>query len=662
MSRAWRASGIALRSVASAGRSALTAAAVLVQLAACGGGGGDDAGARPNVGLGAAPAAVACGVDVASLRQTVHVSSRGRDVDGCGASTATACASIGKGLAQCDRAGCGVLVRHGLYGTTATIELRDGVSVYGGCRFDGEPDQGYRTTIEASPALGSPAIAASGLQAPTVVRGLVVIGKDETAAGIASIVLSVSRSPGLTLVDNVLVGGRGGDGSPGANAPAPGAAGVPGTAGAAGGGGGASCMASAARGSGGQGGTDVTTGLPRPTYWDCESADRGQQGQPSGDGKPGGALGSKGAYGIACNPRPADAPSDGGPGQPGGQGACGTAAQPSTLTAGRFDGAAWIASRGSDGAGGMVGGGGGGGGAGGACITYTQGYIYDGLPGGGGGAGGCGGGPGRAGQQGGASIPLVLTGAGTPFDAGSNSIVPGPGGRGGRGGDATAGGSGGSGGAGQSEPRFLYLAHWCPGIGNAGGKGGDGGAGSAGAGGHGGPSIGIAVLEGSAVAAGLDAVYAALPGLPGRGGAGGGISPGAGCGRTVGADGPHGVIGFGAAAFDFAAPPGGFLAGGEALAIGQTLSSPDRRHQLVLRADKNLCLLQGSQVVWCSVAAGFGAGNALFMQTDGNLCLYTDGASPACSNTSGHPGAFLLVRDDGRLVVSDGVNALWTRP
>ena len=195
-----------------------------------------------------------------------------------------------------------------------------------------------------------------------------------------------------------------------------------------------------------------------------------------------------------------------------------------------------------------------------------------------------------------------------------------------------------------------------------GGPGGDGGAGSAGSGGHGGPSVGIAMLGHSAAPSSLDAVYAPLPGLPSRGGVAGGVSPGSLCSRTVGPDGVNGVPGYGAATFNFAKPPGGYLAGGEALGPGQTRSSPSGIYQLIMRGDRNFCLMKGIQSLWCSVAAGFGGGDELFMQTDGNLCLYTGGGHPVCSNTSGHPGAFLLVRDDGKLVVSDGVSTLWASP
>lgn len=43
------------------------------------------------------------------------------------------------------------------------------------------------------------------------------------------------------------------------------------------------------------------------------------------------------------------------------------------------------------------------------------------------------------------------------------------------------------------------------------------------------------------------------------------------------------------------------------------------------------------------------------MQTDGNFCLYpTDGSNIWCSGTAGHPGAYLIVQDDGHIQIIDG--------
>ena len=54
----------------------------------------------------------------------------------------------------------------------------------------------------------------------------------------------------------------------------------------------------------------------------------------------------------------------------------------------------------------------------------------------------------------------------------------------------------------------------------------------------------------------------------------------------------------------------------------------------------------------------------LFMQPDGNLCLYdANGRNPSCSETTlGHRGAYLSVDDDGHIVVREGSVVLWSRP
>jgi hypothetical protein len=162
---------------------------------------------------------VSCGdADLSRLASRIYVSPTGADTPTCGLAVVSPCASISSGIAACGASGCGVLVRYGLYKnkTNATVVLRSGVSVYGGCVFDG-PNRNYRTVIEATPDLppGTPAISAASINLPTTVHGLVVLGKDETAAGTASIAMTISGSKGLTLVESTLAAGRGGDGATG---------------------------------------------------------------------------------------------------------------------------------------------------------------------------------------------------------------------------------------------------------------------------------------------------------------------------------------------------------------------------------------------------------------------------------------------------------------
>ena len=640
-----------------------------VLAAVCLGCGGSDTRTDHSVGAGAP--AVDCGAaDLSKLTQRIFVSAdNGSDTAGCGQSTATACKTIAQGIANCAPTGCGVLVRHGLYATEATLALRDAVGLYGSCRFDGEADSGYRTTILANPAPGTPAIAAVGISAPTVVQGLVVIGKDETAASTASLAMVANRSPGLILLGNLLSSGRGGDAQTGSPAATGGSPGV-GTAGANGGAGGASCAANPgpAAGVGGHGGTDVTTATYVSFFnWACSSVDTGQAGGPSGNGGAGGALGPKGAHGIACGDRPHDAPGAGQPGGHGSPGACGVPAQLSPLMAGSFVGMRWVASKGDDGRAGAGGAGGGGGGAGGACISETEGDIYNGLPGGGGGGGGCGGGFGGAGLQGGASIPLTLIDTPIGFDATANTIIPGPGGKGGTAGSGASGNAGAGGGLGQLNGQSVYLGHSCGGTGSDGGTGGSGGAGSGGAGGHGGPSIGVALVGVDKAATGVEAIYPAQPGFPGLGGDGGAASPGNGdCSAD---DGPNAVNGLGGASYDYASRSVNFLASGQTLVQGQSLVSASGRIQFRMQNDGNLCLYrdfgQGAnqQVLWCSSQHGWNYGQTLLMDFGGQLCLSGD-SKLTCVPNDPKPASFLIVQDDGHAVIYDhsGANVVTTLP
>ena len=348
--------------------------------AGCGGDGGGIGGTGDIRGVdarnlgGAQPQVTAtCGADLSALSRVVYVSTRGSDGDGCGRTSASACKTISQGIANCAAAGCGVLVRHGLYPTAVTIALRESVNVYGSCLFDGEPERMYRTTIQASPPAGAPAVLAASLNAPTSVQGLVVIGRDETTAGSASLAMVVRDSKGLTITGTVLSSGKGGNGRAGNSSGSVGS-GVEGAAGPDGGKGGPSCTASPAAtpaGEGGQGGIDDMRATWNGSFT-CVSSDGGGAGQPSGDGTAGGARGSQGSHGLWCNTRPHDQPGDGAPGVDGPAGGCGAAAQPSAWSSGSFDGTSWVASKGDDGKPGAVGGGGGGGGAGGACVTYTE--------------------------------------------------------------------------------------------------------------------------------------------------------------------------------------------------------------------------------------------------------------------------------------------------
>jgi hypothetical protein len=490
-----------------------------------------------------------CGkADLSKLQSRIYVAPGGSDGPACGTTTAAACATIQYGIGRCAASGCGVLVHHGLYKTAATIALRDSVNVYGGCVFDNTTNPGYRTVVQAAPASGTPAVSATSINAATTVYGLVVIGKNETQSGTASVTMAVSNSSGLALDTVVLASGQGG----------PGAAGTPATA-VGTGGSGTSAFANS-WGWPGIGGpscasahtTDAGNGGLAGTVQAFYGMECGAWGAPAGNASGsvvGGGGGSAGSPGNYCWPRPAYAPGNGVNGGPGASGTAGTQATDSPLTAGTMAQTVWQPSIGQGGVAGAVGSGGGGGGSGGSC---KYGVAADGIYGfaaGAGGGGGCGGAPGTGGQQGGASLALILSGSNVNFAA--VSIIPGTGGSGGIGGSAVSGGAGGAGGTGIHSGQVLYAFAYCPGLSGDGGPGGPGGAGSGGAGGNGGPAIGIALAQNSTAPPSTVAIY---PGLPGVGGGGGGGGPAVtlnGITVPAGPNGQAGLTGAAAASVNF---------------------------------------------------------------------------------------------------------------
>jgi hypothetical protein len=471
-----------------------------------------------------ASAAVSCGAALLSgVTTPIYVSPNGNDTPSCGGAPADACASIQHGIGRCGVSGCGVLVRYGLYKTTATITLRDGVSVYGSCVFDKAGDARYRTVVQATPASGMPAISANAISTPTTVYGLVVIGKDETAPGAASVAMAVGNSSGLALRAMVLLSGQGGPGRDGTTNASPVGNGEGATPADPNnwqyrGVGGRSCPSNHTTedGNGGLGGTADFSGS-KCNNWIMPSA-----GNPSGSVN-GGPAGFPGQGGNWCTDIPSYSPTSGTNGIFGYTGGAGAPAMASPLVAGSIVQTAWQPSKGNDGQAGAVGSGGGGGGPGGSCYWYYGGGGYHGYAGAAGGGGGCGGSAGSAGQQGGASIALILSASRVDFGEHSLGIIAGAGGGGGKGGSSGSGGAGGAGGAGVQNNKLqnLYGFGYCVGLSGNGGQGGDGGPGSGAAGGNGGPSIGIALAGNSPPPTSDSGIYVGVPGNGGGGGAGG---------------------------------------------------------------------------------------------------------------------------------------------
>lgn len=489
-----------------------------IALAGCGGGAGPDptpTGSTPEpvqatptpVTPGAlvtsVPPAVCGGADLTPVTARIHVSPEGSDTSSCGTSqvvdatsSTTPCATIGHAIDRCRNVGngCGVLVRWGRYELDAPVALAGGIGVYGSCRFGGEADQQYRSTLIG--AADKPAVTAVGITSPTVFEGFQVIAGRSQVHGSASIAMLVRSSNQLRINHSQIVGGAGGDGANGSD----GAMGVDG--GNAGGASVRTAGVSSGPSPGGTGGGSVSA---------CGAIAAGTA-PTVGTWVLGGAGAPTAGNGFSCDGRPADYPGDGGAGAPGTAGSTGAGVAPAFSVVGALgtDGR-WQPGAGANGIAGSAGSGGGGGSRGGGCEDLFN--SYPGADGGGGGGGGTGGGGGGGGQQGGGSFALVLIDS--TYLGQSSSLVAGLGGRGGNAGSGAPGGAGGAGAVPTTFPRNTFYGHLCPGFGGAGGAGGAGGGGSPGAAGNGGPSMAVATRGASPVPTGLLQVYLGTGGAPG---------------------------------------------------------------------------------------------------------------------------------------------------
>ena len=414
-------------------------------------------------------------------------------------------ATIQAGITRASSSGATqVLVSEGVY--NESLVLADGVGVYG--KY--ERANGWRrSSTKVTQVRGSTtAVVATGLNAPTVLQGLVITSESASVLGTSSVAIQVSDSPGL-LIQACTV--QAGAGASGRNGPA---------------------------GSVGQNGSNGSSGNTGCEYYcasdpfgtDCLglcgscSQPAGGSGGSGAGGANGGTGGAGGQSDLAGNPGQSGsgnlsgfgAGGVGGPntgdGSPGGMGSSGSFGNDglSGLAVGLFSAAGYAPADGGEGTSGTNGGGGDGGGSGGGdnpetlstnwCGTY-------GSSGGGGGGGGGGGTGGSGGGGGGASIGILVTGSAIVVE--NTMIVTASGGNGGSGGAGGSGGNGGSGGAAGDKGDDDDQ-----GQGAAGGNGGNGGKGGNGGGGGGGPSFGIVCVSTSYTASG--AVI-----IAGTGGAGG---------------------------------------------------------------------------------------------------------------------------------------------
>jgi hypothetical protein len=111
------------------------------------------------------------------------------------------------------------------------------------------------------------------------------------------------------------------------------------------------------------------------------------------------------------------------------------------------------------------------------------------------------------------------------------------------------------------------------------------------------------------------------------------------------------------------------LAPPDELNIGDSLTSSNGRYQLILQSDGNLViydLQENHLAVWSSGTNGKAVSKAL-MQDDGNFVIYGNptALNPLnplwATNTANQPDAFLVLQDDGSLIVVRQIReALWS--
>lgn len=431
------------------------------------------------------------------------------------------CKSIAQGIARATTLNRPrVLIANGIYPEAVTLVA--GRSLLGGHR----PDTWQRDVASTSTYITGAATFAStnhdytvraiNITSTTTFEGFVVVGSVNNKASGNSYGIYVSGSNStLSIINNVVFGGRGGAGSNGATG-ASGPFGVDGTGRPANppgydakiatgtgfcdpatndrqytNGGVRSCGSNNV--SGGNGGGNRCEPVAGFTQFSALDGTSGGVGSPllGGTAGPGGVGGSDmeldnagNSCFISTDPGWHDYGLDG---TPGGNGANGAVVAGCSAATGAVAGGHWSGGAGASGVAGGNGGGGGGGGAGGGarCVDCPDNKDQLGGHGGGGGSGGCGGSGGGAASAGGGVFAIFVVGGAAPVITG-NDLTLGQGAQGGRGGVAGTGGVGGFGAEG-GQVGTLF----CPSLGGRGGNGGAGGHGSGGGGACGGSSIGI---------------------------------------------------------------------------------------------------------------------------------------------------------------------------
>jgi hypothetical protein len=385
------------------------------------------------------------------------------------------------------------------------IELKDGVSIYGGY----DPDNGWgrdtnskETTIEpeltafASGTEHYKSVSAEGLIDAVTIDHVTIKSvnarspSNPASPGGSSYGLWAKDAADLTVHGSKIIAGKGSTGNDGVR-------GEDGSTRLSN----DTCMPSTFTGGGG--------GVADPSVQPCADSNRDGILENDGDPAPAGADGQgststsgNGGFGGAhkCGTTTSSTGGAGAAGEDGTRGTSGAMGEFSSGAADSFDtDGHWLAAQATtpgSAATATNGGGGGGGGAGGnyeteGCIinTGTGGCVNKGGNGGHGGKGGCAGTAATNGQAGGGSFGIAMFGG--QLTVTDTRIVMGTGGDGGKGGRGGRGDDSNLSDGKTSETNGAGEA----GNGGPGGFGGPGGDGGSGAGGPGGPSIGIALAD-----------------------------------------------------------------------------------------------------------------------------------------------------------------------
>ncbi|MBC8067386.1 MAG: peptidoglycan DD-metalloendopeptidase family protein [Deltaproteobacteria bacterium] len=105
----------------------------------------------------------------------------------------------------------------------------------------------------------------------------------------------------------------------------------------------------------------------------------------------------------------------------------------------------------------------------------------------------------------------------------------------------------------------------------------------------------------------------------------------------------------------------GLLVPNQAIGVDQAIYSCDNRFTLVLQSDGNIVQYWNgtSTAIWNAGTVGQPA-NALVMQDDGNLVLYSAAGAPLWhTQTNGRPGSYLSLDDNGALIIFEGATPVW---